>query len=381
MASGQVIAKRAKTAAMGEDDRHKTAKLHSTDEAEALIDAGKAKKRYRVTSFDVAAEAGVSQSTVSRALAGDPVVSEATRARVAAAAAKLNYHVDENAARLRTGRTGTLAVVVICRPDEDIKNFNPFHFALLGSVCAAASRRRHETIVSFQGASDHLWGLYQEQRKADGLIVIGTSENWDAWDYFHSIAAEGAHLVCWGSPHEDLDWVRSDNIGGARMATQHLIDSGYRNIVCIASETSAQRQFKERYEGYAELLREQGMEPRLITFEEGMSRDEQGRRAAVELIRSGVPFDAIFACCDEMALGALRVLREQGISVPEQVGLIGFDGIRAGAHSAPPLSSVEPDFQTAGEVLVDRLLSVIAGTPGEKKRVPVRLLPRGSSRR
>jgi hypothetical protein len=64
--------------------------------------------------------------------------------------------------------------------------------------------------------------------------------------------------------------------------------SGYRDIVCIASETSAQRQFKERYEGYAELLREQGMVPRLITFEEGMSRDEQGRRAAVELIRSGV---------------------------------------------------------------------------------------------
>lgn len=341
----------------------------------------KAKRRYRVTSFDVAAEAGVSQSTVSRALAGDPVVSDATRARVEAAALKLNYHVDENAARLRTGRTGTLAVVVICRPDEDVTNFNPFHFALLGSVCAAASRRRHETLVSFQGAPEHLWGLYQEQRKADGMIVIGTSENPGAWSYFRDLARDGAHIVCWGSPHEDLEWVRSDNIGGARMATQHLLDSGYRNIVCLASETSAQRQFKERYDGYAELMREVGLTPRLVTFEEGLTRDEQGRRAAVQLIRSGVPFDAIFACCDEMALGALRVLREQGIAVPEKVGLIGFDGIRAGAHSAPPLSSVEPDFQTAGEELVDRLLAMIAETPGEKRRVPVRLLPRGSSRR
>jgi transcriptional regulator with XRE-family HTH domain len=84
-----------------------------------------APRRYRVTSFDVAAEAGVSQSTVSRALAGDPVVSEATRARVAAAAAKLKYHVDENAARLRTGKTGTLAVVVVVRPVQDMKDFNP----------------------------------------------------------------------------------------------------------------------------------------------------------------------------------------------------------------------------------------------------------------
>ena len=82
---------------------------------------------HRVTSFDVAAEAGVSQSTVSRALAGDPVVSEATRSRVHAAAAKLNYHVDENAARLRTGKTGTLAVVVICRAGENLKDFNPFY--------------------------------------------------------------------------------------------------------------------------------------------------------------------------------------------------------------------------------------------------------------
>ncbi|HWU04245.1 MAG TPA: substrate-binding domain-containing protein, partial [Novosphingobium sp.] len=297
------------------------------------------------------------------------------------AAAKLNYHVDENAARLRTGKTGTLAVVVICRPNQDIKDFNPFHYSLLGSVCAAASRRGHETLVTFQGAPDHLWGLYQEQRKADGMIIIGTSENREAWDYFHRLAQDGAHMVCWGSPHEDLDWIRSDNHGGAETATGHLIDSGYKRIVCIASEASAQRQFWERYEGYAARMEAAGLPPRLVTFEEGYSRDEQGRRAAVQLIRSGEPFDAIFACCDEIALGALRVLREQGISVPEQVGLMGFDGIRAGAHSAPPLSSVEPDFEAAGTMLVDRLLSVIADKPNEKQRVPVHLLPRGSSRR
>ena len=116
-------------------------------------------RAFRVTSFDVAAEAGVSQSTVSRALAGDPVVSEATRARVAAAAAKLNYSVDENAARLRTGRTGTIAVVVICRHDEDRKDLNPFTYALLGTICAAASARGFETLVSFQDEPGRRLGL------------------------------------------------------------------------------------------------------------------------------------------------------------------------------------------------------------------------------
>ena len=344
------------------------------------------RRPYRVTSFDVAAEAGVSQSTVSRALAGDPVVSEATRARVTEAAAKLNYHIDENAARLRTGKTGTLAVVVICRPGENIKDFNPFYYALLGSVCAAASRRGHETLVSFQDLPERLWGRYQEQRKADGIVVIGTSENREAWNYFHDLAQTDVthgqtHLVCWGSPFDDLDWVRSDNDAGAALATGHLLDAGYTRIVCIASETSPQRQFKERYDGYAARMVEAGLTPRLVTIEEGHSREEQGRRAAAALIAAGESFDAIFAVCDELALGALHGLREAGVRVPETVGLVGFDGIRAGAHVSPPLTSIEPDFQAAGTMLVDRLLAMIAGKPVEKQRVPVSLLERGSSTR
>ena len=336
---------------------------------------------HRVTSFDVAAEAGVSQSTVSRALAGDPVVSESTRERVFAAAAKLNYHVDENAARLRTGKTGTLAVVVICRAGENLKDFNPFYYSLLGSICAAASRRGHETLVSFQDLPERLWGLYQEQRKADGMIVIGTSENREAWEYFRGLTARGAHMVCWGAPHDDLDWIRSDNRAGAALAVRHLAASGYRQIVCIASETSPQRQFKERYDGYAEAIRAEGHEPRLIPIEKGYSREEQGRRAAAALIASGEPFDAIFAVCDEIALGAMHALREHGVSVPGEVGVVGFDGIRAGAHASPPLSTIEPDFEAAGLLLVDRLLNVLSATPGETERVPVALVQRGSSRR
>lgn len=336
---------------------------------------------YRVTSFDVAAEAGVSQSTVSRALAGDPVVSETTRLRIAEAARRLNYHVDRNAARLRTGKTGTLAVVVICHPGQDRKDVNPFYFSLLGSICAAASTTGYETLVSFQDTPESLNGLYQEQRKADGLIVLGTTENAHAWDYFRDRAAAGDRLVCWGSPFDELDWIRSDNHEGARLATGHLIDKGYRSIACIASRTSPQKQFGERYDGYAERMGEAGLVPRLAEIEEGLPREEQGRRAIAGLVASGTPFDAVFAVCDQIALGALDELRARGFAVPEDVGLVGFDGIRAGAHSAPPLTTIEPDFQAAGTMLVDKLLNVIAGKANEKRRVPVRLQARGSSSR
>jgi DNA-binding LacI/PurR family transcriptional regulator len=341
----------------------------------------KPKRAFRVTSFDVAAEAGVSQSTVSRALAGDPVVSEATRARVAAAAAKLNYYVDENAARLRTGRTGTLAVVVICRPGEDRKDLNPFTYALLGTICAAASARGYETLVSFQDGPANLSGRYEEQRKADGLIVIGTTQNEAAWDYYRDLGQSGMHWVCWGSPFDELEWIRSDNHQGAALATRHLLDAGCSRIACIASLDGLQRQFKERYDGYAETLTMAGHEPWLVEIEHGLSREEQGRRAVAALLASGRPFDAVFAVCDEIALGALRALSEAGVHIPQQAALIGFDGIRASAHAMPPLSTIEPDFHAAGAMLVDKLLAGIAGESNESRRVPVRLVARASTAR
>jgi DNA-binding LacI/PurR family transcriptional regulator len=338
-------------------------------------------RTFRVTSFDVAAEAGVSQSTVSRALAGDPVVSETTRLRVAEAARKLNYYIDNNAARLRTGKTGTLAVVVICRPDEDRKDLNPFTYALLGSICAAASVRGFETLVSFQDGPANFAGRYEEQRKADGLIVIGTTQNEAAWDYYRDLAQSGMHWVCWGSPYDELEWIRSDNHEGARLATGHLIERGCGKIACIGSIGSLQRQFEERYNGYAERMERAGLEPWLVEIEDGLSREEQGRRAAIALLATGRPCDGIFAVCDEIALGTLRELTELGVKVPQQIALIGFDGIRASANAMPPLSTVQPDFAAAGAMMVNKLLAGIAGESHEQRRVPVTLVVRESTRR
>lgn len=338
-------------------------------------------RHFRVTSFDVAAEAGVSQSTVSRALAGDPVVSEATRLRVAEAARKLNYYVDNNAARLRTGKTGTLAVVAICRPDEDRKDLNPFTYALLGTICAAASARGYETLVSFQDGPANLSGRYEEQRKADGLIVIGTTQNEAAWDYYRDLGQSGMHWVCWGSPYDELEWIRSDNHDGARIATAHLIERGCKSIACIGSVDSLQRQFSERFDGYADAMSAANLTPQLVAIEPDLPREEQGRRAARALLDSGEPCDGVFAVCDEIALGALRAFSEAGIHVPQDIALIGFDGIRASAHAMPPLSTVQPDFAAAGAMLVDKLLASVAGEAHEQRRVPVQLLVRESTRR
>ena len=186
--------------------------------------------------------------------------------------------------------------------------------------------------------------------------------------------------VCWGAPSDAFPWVRSDNEAGAALAVRHMLVRGYEKIVCIGSETSPQRQFKERYDGYAAAMRDAGREPVLQRIERGLAREEQGQRAAAALAESGQPFDAIFAVSDEIALGALKELSQRGYGIPDPIGIVGFDGVRAGAWSTPPLTTIESDFETAGALLVERLLASMAGEPETPRRVPVRLVVRGSTR-
>lgn len=333
----------------------------------------------RPTSFDVAERAGVSQSTVSRALAGSPVIAEPTRTKVLKAAEELGYFVDERAARLRRGSTGTLAVVVICRPGEGAAEINPFAYALLGSVCVAASERGFETLVSFQASEDRLFGHYQERGWADGLVVIGTTTNAAAWDYFRKIEAGGRRVVYWGSPYDELEWVRSDNHAAGRLAVEHLLGSGYRNPCFLGALDTPQVQFTERWEGYAAAMRDAGLEPRLVATVNAATREEEGRRAAQRLVERSDGIDAVFAACDAMALGAMDAFAAADIAMPDDIGVLGFDDLLAGRFSRPPLSTIGPDPAEAGTALVEAVLS--GDDTAMRRRVPVNLIARGSTAR
>jgi len=335
------------------------------------------RKPVRVTSFDVAERAGVSQSTVSRALSGASVISESTRDRVLAAAQELGYFVDERAARLRRGHTGTLATVVICKPGGGARDVNPFSYALLGGICAAAAQRGLEVLVSLQADPNKLFGHYVERGQAEGLIVIGTTANRDAWDYFRKIGETTEPVAYWGSPLGDLDWVSSDNEMGARMAADHLVDQGCTKLVCIGSMGSPQRQFAERAEAFLTRAGELGVEAELVEIEPGGARREQGRLAAQALIASDRGFDGIFSVCDALAFGVIEALKDSGRKMPEDVKLVGFDGIPASELTNPPLTTLVPDLDQAGRLLVEAVTG--DGPHPSVRRVPVKLDVRGSS--
>lgn len=335
--------------------------------------------RRRPTSIDVAERAGVSQSTVSRALAGAEVITEATRARVLRAAEEIGYFVDERAARLRRGSTGTLAVVVICRPGESAADINPFSYMLLGSVCLAASERGFETLVSFQAREQDFFGHYEERGWSDGLVVIGTTTNRAAWDYFRGLERADRRVVYWGSPFDELEWVRSDNHAAGRLAVEHLLAQGYRAPCFLGPVDSPQHQFAERYQGYCEAMRAAGLEPCLVPTNEGETREDEGRAATAVWLGQGGGADAIFAACDAMALGALDALKQRGIAVPGAIGLAGFDDLPAARFAHPALTTIAPDPAAAGSLLVETLFN--AGDDAPLRRVPVSLILRGSTAR
>ncbi|MEM9501632.1 MAG: substrate-binding domain-containing protein [Pseudomonadota bacterium] len=335
------------------------------------------RKAARVTSFEVAERAGVSQPTVSRALSGSSVISEATREKVLIAAKELGYFIDERAARLRRGHTGTLATVVICKPGGGARDVNPFSYALLGGICAAAAERGLEVLVSLQAEEDKLFGHFVERGQAEGLIVIGTTANHAAWDYFRTIGETTEPVAYWGSPLGDLDWVSSDNEAGARLAAEHLVERGCTNLICIGSRGSPQRQFAERANAFLARAKELGASADLLEIEPGGARREQGWLAVEELLASETACDGIFAVCDALAFGVIEALQDAGLAIPKDIRLVGFDAIPAGELTNPPLTTIEPDLDQAGRLLVEAVSG--KGPHPSVRRVPVRLLARGSA--
>lgn len=335
-------------------------------------------KMLRPTSFDVAERAGVSQSTVSRALRGSPGVNAETRTRVSTAARELGYVVDRHASSLRLKSSETIALVTICRPGEDRSAINPFYFALLGSIAEATSARRFNLLVSFQESPANFRADFVASGLADAMIVIGTTSNRPAWDYFAAAQASGLDFVCWGSPGDPFHWMRSDNDAGGRLAAEHLVAQGRRRIAFLGPADSAQRQFDERREGLAAALGEHGIDPIVWPAVSAADRHAQGVQGVRDLLAAHPDVDAVFAATDMLALGVLQGLKEAGRSVPGDVALIGFDGIRAGTLADPALTTIEPDLDAAGEALVAMALEDDEHAR-DGTRVPVRLALRGSA--
>jgi len=337
-------------------------------------------KDSRPTSRDIARLAQVSQATVSRALRDSPLVNAETRARVKAIAEQLHYRADRRAAGLRTRRSHTLALLIFEEAADD-GPINPFFLSMLGHITRVASRRGLDVLVSFQQLSDDWHTDYELSNRADGLILLGYGDYLTSAPRLRRLADSGARFVIWGPIMTGMPgkYVCSDNRAGAELAVRHLLSLGRRRIAYVGSVSNQWPEFQLRHAGYVQALRDAGLEPDPRLIVESQSSETDGLAAGLALLDRGAEFDAVFAASDRIAIGIIGALRERGLSVPQDVAVVGFDDITAAAHFNPPLTTVQQDTQRAGEILVDNLLRLIAGETPESVLIEPKLVVRAST--
>ncbi|MEO8671610.1 MAG: LacI family DNA-binding transcriptional regulator [Tahibacter sp.] len=335
----------------------------------------------KVTSFDIAYRAGVSQATVSRALRGSSAVTLKTRRRIAAIAKELNYKVDKNASNLRRQHSVTLALLLFEDPTSDDSLINPFFLSMLGSITHACAKQGYDLLVSFQQLSEDWHADYQDSHKADGLILLGYGDYVTACSKLEHLVEQGTHFVRWGAVVEGQPGlsIGCDNVQGGRAVTGHLLSLGRRRIAFIGDISPHCPEFFERYVGYKEALLGAGLaiEPSL-QVDAADSTELVGHAALGELLGRNEPFDAVFAASDLLAIGAIRALAERGFVVPGQIAVVGFDDIPMASFVNPPLTTVLQDTKRAGELLVESLLRRIRGEEVGSIMLPARLAIRRS---
>jgi DNA-binding LacI/PurR family transcriptional regulator len=334
----------------------------------------------RPTSFDIAALAGVSQPTVSRALSGNPAVSEETRRRVLEAAEQLHYTVDKNASGLRRQRAKTLALLFF-EEGPDTAVLNPFYLSLVGPMVRRCAAQGYDLLISIQQLSSDWHVDYEDSRKADGIILLGYGDYLEYRPKLEQLVARGAHFVRWGTGGDGQlgMTVSSDNERGGFEATTHMLQQGRRRIAFIGTAGPRFPEVQERWRGYARALHAAGIEPDPGLQADSAPDEADGRAAAESLLARGADFDAIFAASDVAAIGAVHALQQAGLVVPADVAVVGFDDIPAACLASPPLTTVTQDARAAAEALVDALIEAIETGATADRVLPVRLTVRGSS--
>jgi DNA-binding LacI/PurR family transcriptional regulator len=334
----------------------------------------------KATSIDIAYLAGVSQSTVSRALRGSPTVSEETRKRIEEIAHKLNYTVDKNASNLRSQHSNTIALLFFEDPTSDDSLINPFFLSMLGSIIRICAQRGYDLLISFQEPASNWHVTYEDSKKADGIILLGYGDYLEYRARLEQLVAHGTHFVRWGAVMEGQPGISigCDNFRGGYDAAKHLLDHGRRRLAFLGDASNHYPEFLERYRGYAAAIEETGGQPLPQLRVDAITTEQSGYHAARELLGRNEPFDAIFAASDLIALGAMHALRDAGISIPAEVAVVGFDDIPAASLANPPLTTVMQDTRRAAEVLVDTLVKSICDEPAISMVFPARLVVRQS---
>ena len=325
---------------------------------------------------DLAKIAGVSTATVSRALNDNPAINEKTKRKIWQLAQEHGYGFRPSMPTSLNLAEATISIIVPAPQGRDGWLSDPFFLELLGGIGEAARESRCDFLVSHTTPEsfDDLNRLMDTNR-ADGVIFLGQSF---LHDRLNRLAEIEKKFIVWGGelPGQKYCSVGTDNVRGGRRATSHLIRLGRERIAFIGDRDAPE--MRQRFEGYAEALSRHGLDVDERLVSTAHFEIESASTAVDALIAQNVEFDAVFACSDTIAMGAIRSLARHNRSVPKDVSIVGYDDIMMARYSRPALTTVRQDLAKAGRLMVSKLLNAKSGRDMMSERLETDIIVRES---
>jgi LacI family transcriptional regulator len=319
-----------------------------------------------VTARDIARIVGVSVSTVSRSLNGNPRISAETREKVKRVAAELDFEFDASGRSLSTRRSGTVALVC---PDSVERFDNGLYVNLLIHDLRRNLASRGLDCLVTESASTLGASTIRRlvlQRKVDGVLLLLAGTMPEDWTLIRKrgIPVVQVHYAPSYFDSGRLDYFFTDNIAGGRLAAEALMDSGSRRIAYLAAPNPS-LEMADRERGLRAALAERGIAPdeRLRLEVENSYEDAYKTvRANIEALKRA---DGLFTLTDVMALAAIRALSEEGVSVPRDLRVVGYDDIEIAEWVRPGLTTIHQPREEVARLATERLSSLLDGTAGE----------------
>jgi DNA-binding LacI/PurR family transcriptional regulator len=318
---------------------------------------------------DIAREAGVSVTTVSRALNGYSDVSEATRRKIERVAEDMGYEPNTTARNLQRRRTDTIGLILPLA--TELRFSDPFFSHFLTGVVEHTAARDYNLNVS-TSAHDVERETYLRlirSRRFDGFVVVRTMREDVRIDLLREHAVP---FVAFGRTDGDNDFhfVDDDGYRAMRQVVDHLVALGHKRFACIAEPLQFTKAY-HRVQGFIDGLRSHNLPVSDDSIIETLFRQPSGQKAAAQFLDRPVPPTAILAVNDLLAIGAVDEVQRRGLRVGHDISITGYDDILLAQYVDPPLTTVHQSARHMGELVTEMLLRVINQEPIEEKQIIV----------